>query len=246
MIDPALPPATSCCLFLDIDGTLLDYAPTPEEVQVDEALLDLLRTLDHSCQGAVALISGRSIADIDALLDPLCLAVAGIHGCERRDASGNMLRPTFEETSLREFRARLGILVRPLDGIWIEDKGCALALHFRLAPRLESPLRAVLQRLQPLLPPDYEFLDGDHVIELKPAAHSKATAVQAFMQEAPFAGRFPVYIGDDITDQDGFVAVQRFNGLAIGVGDCVTVETRLPDPRAVRRWLEAFLLRDCA
>jgi len=241
---PPLPPRADCCLFLDIDGTLLDIALTPDLVRVDDSLRELLGNLERECSGAVALISGRSLADIDGMFAPLCLATAGVHGCERRDAQGHVLRPTFELTALEELQARLRAAVRPLDGVIIEDKGCGIAAHYRLAPRLELPLRAILQRFMPLLPPGFEILEGELVIEIKPVAHNKATAVEAFMQEAPFAGRLPVFIGDDITDQDGFAAVRRHSGLAIGVGDAIDAEWRLPDPLAVRRWLESFLTRE--
>ena len=237
-------PAARCCLFLDIDGTLLDIAPTPNQVVVDPALRELLSHLDHSCQGAVAFVSGRSLEDIDNLFEPLCLAAAGIHGFERRDAQGHCLRPSIDPGELETLRLRLGSALRPLDGVIIEDKHFGLALHFRLAPQLEQPLRDILTRLAPLIPPRFEQLDGDHVIEIKPRSHNKATAIEAFMQEAPFSGRQPVFIGDDLTDRDGFTAVRRHDGLAIGVGPDTDTEWQLENFIAVRGWLESFLLRD--
>jgi trehalose 6-phosphate phosphatase len=239
--EPPVPSSIDCCLFLDIDGTLLDFALTPDQVQVDDALRDLLRALDERCGGALALISGRSIADIDDLFDPLCLAAAGVHGCERRDAQGHLLRPSFDLTALEEFRARLRVAVRPLDGVLIEDKGCGLAAHYRLAPRMGSPLRATVLRLMPLLPPSFEMIEGDFVIEVKPVAHNKATAVEAFMQEPPFTGRIPIFIGDDVTDQDGFAAVRRHSGISIAVGDNTGADWRLPDPAAVQHWLQSLV-----
>ena len=121
--------------------------------------------------------------------------------------------------------------------------GCAAALHYRRAPHLEAPLRALLLRFVATLPSNFELFEGDHVFEIKPVTYTKATAIEAFMQEAPFAGRFPIFIGDDSTDQDGFAAIRRYKGLAIGVGNRVAADWRLPDPAAVRRWLESFLLR---
>jgi|SRR5688572_33100472 len=240
---PPLPENAACCLFLDIDGTLVDFAPTPHEVRVDEALRDLLRKLDLACEGAVAFVSGHAIVDIDELFDPLYLAAAGVHGCERRDADGHWRRPSFENAALGEYRTRLDTRLRALDRVWIEDKVCGLAIHFRQAPHLEIPLRNALAQLTSLLPAGYEALDGDCVIDIKPRSHNKATAIEAFMQEAPFAGRLPVFIGDDLADEDGFATVRRFRGLPIGVGERVATEWRLPDPSAVRRWLESFLLR---
>jgi trehalose 6-phosphate phosphatase len=229
------------CLFLDVDGTLLDIAPTPDSVRVDPALVGLLRELDRAFDGAMALISGRPIVEIDDLFEPLFLCVAGVHGCERRDASGHWYRPAFVGTDLEPMRTDLRHFLRPFHGTLLEDKGCALAVHFRQAPHLEEKLRlrlsAYLSRMR-----DFELLDGDHVIEIKPVTHNKATAIEAFMQEAPFAGRSPVFIGDDITDLDGFAAVRRLNGQALSVGDRVVADRHFKTPSAVREWLETLLL----
>ncbi len=238
---PPLPAARDCCLFLDIEGTILDLAPTPDAVVVDDSLRSLLRGLEQSCDGALALVSGRPIADIDELFEPLFLCVAGVHGCERRDARGHWMRPAFLDSGFDDFRARLVEALSPLDGLLIEDKGYAMAMHYRLSPQLELPLRAALKRVSPALPTTHELIEGDEVIEIKPASHDKASAIEAFMQEAPFAGRYPIFIGDDLTDQDGFAAVRRHHGMAIAVGSNVNAEWRLDKPREVRRWLAAFL-----
>lgn len=228
------------CLFLDVDGTLLDIAPTPDSVHVEPALVSLLRGLDRAFDGALALISGRPIVEIDGLFAPLLLSVAGVHGCERRDASGHWHRPSLAGT-LEPIRTDLQEFLTQFHGPLLEDKGCALAVHFRQAPHLEEKLRlklcAYLARAT-----EYELLDGDHVIEIKPRAHNKATAIEAFMQAAPFVGRCPIYIGDDKTDLDGFAAVRRFNGRAISVGDRVSADLRLANPTEVRKWLETLLL----
>jgi len=232
--------AAPLCLFLDVDGTLLDIAPTPDSVRVDPALVDLLRELDRVFDGALALISGRPIVEIDDLFAPLLLSVAGVHGCERRDASGHWYRPSLVGAELESIRADLRDFLTQLHGTLLEDKGCALAVHFRQAPYLEEKLRlklcTYLSRAK-----EYELLEGDHVIEIKPAAHNKATAIEAFMQAAPFVGRSPIYIGDDKTDLDGFAAVRRFKGKALSVGDRVRADQRLANPAAVREWLEALV-----
>jgi trehalose 6-phosphate phosphatase len=238
---PPLPTARDCCLFLDIDGTILDLAPTPDAVSVDDPLRSLLRGLEQACDGALALVSGRPIADIDELFEPLFLAVAGVHGCERRDARGHWMRPAFFDSGFGAFRDRLTEALSPLDGLLIEDKGYAMAMHYRLSPQHEVPLRAVLKRLSSSLPSTHQQIEGDEVIEIKPASHDKASAIEAFMQEAPFAGRYPIFIGDDLTDQDGFTAVRRHHGMAVAVGSNVNAEWRLEKPREVRRWLAAFL-----
>jgi len=238
--NPQRAAARPFCLFLDIDGTLLDIAPTPDTVRVDPVLVDLLRDLDRACDGALALISGRPIVEIDALFAPLLLSVAGVHGCERRDASGHWYRASLVGAELEPFRADLQEFLTKFHGTILEDKGYALAVHFRRAPHLEEKLRlkfcAYLSRAR-----EYELLEGDHVIEIKPLSCNKGTAIEAFMQAVPFLGRSPVYIGDDKTDLDGFAAVRRFDGLAISVGDRVGADQRLANPAAVRKWLEVLL-----
>ena len=228
------PPQAPWCLFLDIDGTLLDIAPTPDAVNVDAALLDLLRRLERACDGAIALVTGRPIAAVDALFDPLQLPVAGVHGFERRNAQGHYFRPGFVGAGLSYLRSEVTALAQSLHGVLLEDKGCAFALHYRQAPNLEETIRLRLARLVSVALPAFELLDGDHVVEIKPVEHDKSTAIEAFMQEEPFSGRTPVFIGDDTTDLDGFAAMKRFNGLAIAVGSRIPGERRLAGPRDVR------------
>lgn len=235
------PPQSPWCLFLDIDGTLLDIAPTPDAVEVDAALLNLLRRLERACDGAVALITGRPIAAVDALFAPLQLPVAGVHGFERRNAQGHYFRPGFVGAGLSHLRSEVKALTQSLHGVLLEDKGCAFAVHYRQAPNLEETIRLRLARLVSTALPAFELLDGDHVVEIKPVEHDKSTAIEAFMQEEPFSGRSPVFIGDDTTDLDGFAAMKRFNGLAIAVGSRIPGERRLAGPRDVRAWLESLL-----
>jgi trehalose 6-phosphate phosphatase len=236
------PPQAPWCLFLDIDGTLLDIAPTPDAVNVDTALLNLLRRLERACDGALALITGRPIAAVDSLFAPLQLPVAGVHGFERRNAQGHYFRPGFVGSGLGYLRSEVTALAQSLHGVLLEDKGCAFALHYRQAPNLEETLRLRLARLVAVALPAFELLDGDHVVEIKPVEHDKSTAIEAFMQEEPFAGRTPVFIGDDTTDLDGFAAMKRFDGLAIAVGSRIPGEQRLAGPRDVRAWLESLLV----
>jgi trehalose 6-phosphate phosphatase len=236
------PPRAPWCLFLDIDGTLLDIAPTPDSVIVDPALLDLLRRLERACEGAIALITGRPIVAVDALFAPLQLPVAGVHGFERRNAQGHYFRPGFVGTGLGQLRSEVTALAQSLHGVLLEDKGCAFALHYRQAPNLEETIRLRLAHLVSATLPAFELLDGDHVVEIKPIEHDKSSAIEAFMQEEPFSGRMPVFIGDDTTDLDGFAAMKRFNGLAIAVGSRIPGERRLAGPRDVRAWLESLLV----
>jgi len=231
-------PQTGWCLFLDVDGTLLDLAPTPGAVVVEPSLMDLLPRLRAAAGGALALVSGRTISDLDRLFGTLGLPVAGLHGGERRDAGGTLhVEPVVHE-QLDAVRAGLRELATFHPGLLLEDKGVALALHFQGARDLEHRLRAEVALLAAPLVPQYALLDGHAVIEIKPAVHTKEAAVTAFMREAPFAGRTPIFIGDDQTDYGGFQAVRRFEGLAIAVGPRVKSEWWLPGPTAVRSWLE--------
>jgi trehalose 6-phosphate phosphatase len=230
-------PTTAWCLFLDVDGTLLELAEHPGAVSVDPELTRLLERLRSAAHGAVALVSGRTIADLDRLFGALRLPLAGMHGCERRDAQGLLHVAPVALAQLAEVRAGLQRLVARQPGLLLEDKGAGLALHFLGARALEHELRAEVALLAAPLVPEFVLLDGHAVIEVKPAAHTKDSAVRAFMEEAPFRGRRPIFIGDDQTDYGGFAAVRRFDGLAIAVGSRVTSEWRLPGPAAVRQWL---------
>lgn len=232
-------PAGPWCLFLDVDGTLLELADSPGGVAVDEALMPLLKRLRDAAGGAVALVSGRTIQNLDNLLGSTWLPIAGLHGCERRDAGGRLHVAPIALEQLAEVREGLKRLTARHPGLLLEDKGAGLALHFLKARELEHELRAEVALLAAPLVPRFTLLDGHAVIEVKPAAHTKDSAVSAFMEESPFRGRVPIFIGDDVTDYGGFAAVRRFDGgLAIAVGPRVKSEYWLPDPRAVRVWLE--------
>jgi trehalose 6-phosphate phosphatase len=231
-------PRKPWCLFLDVDGTLLDLADSPGGVAVDPGLLPLLERLRHAAGGALALVSGRTIENLDQLLGSGQLPIAGLHGCERRDAAGALHVAPIALEQLADVREGLRRLVTRHPGLLLEDKGAGLALHFLQARELENELRAQVALLAAPLVPRFALLDGHAVIEVKPAAHTKDTAVTAYMEEAPFRGRQPIFIGDDQTDYGGFAAVRRFDGLAIAVGPRVKSEWWLPDPHTVRQWLE--------
>ena len=230
-------PTTAWCLFLDVDGTLLELADHPGAVFVDPELKELLARLRSAADGAVALVSGRTIADLDRLFNDPTLLVAGMHGCERRDANGELHVAPVAVEQLSEVRAGLQRLAARHPGLLLEDKGAALALHFLRARELEHELRAEVSLLAAPLVPNFTLLDGHAVIEVKPAAHTKDSAVSAYMEEAPFRGRQPIFIGDDQTDYGGFAAARRFDGLAVAVGSRVKAEWWLPGPAAVRQWL---------
>ena len=239
-----VPRPGSWALFLDVDGTLLEIAPTPQAVTVDARLVALIRELDRASGGAVALISGRTIADLDALFRPLRLPVAGVHGLERRSALGRLTRPEIQPAKIARLRHDLRNFADSLGRGLFEDKEYAFALHFRQAPHLEPQIRAGLTQIIDAATPAFELLEGDCVIEIKASETNKGGAIDAFMRETPFAGRTPIFIGNDTTDIDGFAVVQRLKGIAIGVGERVSTDWHLDDPAAVREWLERLRARD--
>ena len=229
----------SCALFLDFDGTMVDIAPQPHAVEVPEPLLGVLRDVKDYLHGAVAVISGRPIEQIDAFLHPLQLAVAGVHGAERRNAQGEVhLLDTHPLDHVEE--AARG-LVSQHPGLLVEVKRGSLALHYRQRSELEDLCLAVMQQAV-AESPGITLLRGKMVVEAKPGGASKGRAIEDFLREAPFAGRAPVFIGDDITDEVGFSTVQRLGGVGVKVGEGDTVASRrLADPAALRRELEAAL-----
>jgi len=187
----------------------------------------------------VALISGRSIGDIDRLFPAIRFPVAGQHGVERRDAAGRISRHAFPSQELDWVRRRLADAAARHPGLLVEDKGLSLALHYRRAPRLAGYGHRLVRSLGARLGERYHVQTGKRVVELKPAGKDKGVAVLEFMQEEPFRGRTPLFVGDDVTDEYGFATVNRLHGHSVKVGPGRTVARwRLPDVRAVRAWLE--------
>jgi trehalose 6-phosphate phosphatase len=233
-------PAIDCCLFLDVDGTLIDFASNPESAHVDSELKTLLSALATGLGGALALVSGRSIAALDRLFDPLRPAAAGLHGIERRGATGVLHGDSRPDPRLDAARGALRAFTAANPDSLLEDKGRTLALHFNADPQLETEARAVVRAIAVPLGERYHVLDGHMVVELKPRDSTKATAIEAFLREAPFLDRKPVFIGDDVTDRDGFDAVEIRGGMSIAVGNRVRAQHHCENPQAVRGWLEAF------
>jgi trehalose 6-phosphate phosphatase len=234
--------ADHCAVFLDFDGTLMNFERRPDQVSVDGCLLYLLDDLYVATAGATALISGRSIEDLDSMLAPLHLPIAGIHGAQRRRADGSLEKCTIPATVVWQTRMSLRMRLRRYEGLFVEDKGSAFAVHYRGAVSLSLPrLRADLEELAAASRDVFEVMEGAEVFELRPRSCDKGTALESFMNEAPFEGRFPIFIGDDQTDRAGFEAVSRANGLAIAVGPRVSAPWWLADPAAVRAWLRACL-----
>lgn len=233
-------PTTDWCYFLDVDGTLLEIADNPNAVRVEQALLNLLERL-HRASGAVALISGRAISDLDRRIANR-LPRAGQHGLERRDAGGRLwLHATPPEAKTR-IRHALAPWLERHPGLILEDKGLTLALHYRQEPELEEQLVALMDKLVADAGEELVVQRGKCVVEAKPANFDKGTAIEEFLAEAPFKDRKPVFIGDDLNDEHGFAAINRLGGISIKVGEGESCATyRLPDVEAVRAWLASAL-----
>lgn len=238
---PPLPPPLEPgdALFLDFDGTLVDLAPAPDRIHVDRALMPLLEALRERQRGAVAIVSGRELADIDRWLSPLVLPAAGVHGAERRGADGATV--AMDASALAPVADRLRPLVDRHPGLRLEPKRAAVALHYRMAPELEALCRQAVAEVQAAWP-SLTLLEGKCVLELLPRGVGKGGAIEAFLQEPPFAGRRPVFMGDDVTDEAGFDAVLRAGGLAVKVGPGASLAPhRLAGTEDVRRWLTLSL-----
>jgi trehalose 6-phosphate phosphatase len=227
-----------CAILLDIDGTILDIAPTPRQVWVPPELRQTLARLQDRTGGAVALVSGRLLDDIDVIFAPLQLAAIGGHGAELRAIPG--AEPERRGASLSpELKQALASLTELGPGLLVEDKGYSLALHYRLAPDLGPTLHAAVVTICAKLPPGtVEILPGKAVVEVKPARVSKALAVHELMKHPPFHKRHPIFIGDDVTDEPVFGVIPQFGGLGFSVGRVIAgVDGHFDRPEDVRAWL---------
>lgn len=205
-------------LFLDVDGTLLDIEDHPDEVRAGPRLKGLVSRAARALDGALALVSGRSIASLDRIFAPLVLPAAGLHGLERRAADGRVHYPEGFAARIAEARRDLMGFVQGQAGLLLEDKGAALALHYRSAPGLADEARAAMDRARRTLGEDFHVQQGKMVLELKPTGQDKGTAIAAFLDEPPFRGRRAVFVGDDVTDEDGFRMVNSVDGVSLRVG----------------------------
>jgi trehalose 6-phosphate phosphatase len=240
MVAPSLiPDLRESALLLDVDGTLLDLAPTPPEVWVPPSLRNAMGQLAERSGGAVAFVSGRSLSELDRLFSPLTLPAIGGHGAELRPTAGIELpghRPILLDAAIKR---RFALVAEIGPGILIEDKGYAIALHYRLAPQLEGAVRKAVDAIyaeNPSTP--IEILPGKFVLEVKQKGFSKATGVRELMRHPPFLGRHPIFIGDDVTDEPVFEMIGEFSGLGFSVGRKMAgVDGHFEKPEAVRRWL---------
>ena len=226
-------------LLLDVDGTLLDIAPTPDAVVVPPMLREILADLIERTDGAVALVSGRRIATLDRLFAPLVAPAIGGHGAEMRLAASEPLLETSVAMLSRTLRRELQLLADADPRVLVEDKAHSLALHYRLVPEMESVLKvAVGEIVAAESNGEVEFLLGKHVIDVKPKQFSKGSAVRELMSRPPFAGRRPVFVGDDTTDESVFAILPGLGGCGYSVGRAVdATQGTFASPNDVRSWL---------
>jgi trehalose 6-phosphate phosphatase len=231
----------SCALFLDFDGTLVDIAAHPQAVVTPLGLPDTLARMQDMLAGAVAVVSGRPIRQIDRLLAPLVLSVAGVHGAERRRADGSLTRQAIRP--MRKVRQAAQALVRAHPALCLEIKRGALAVHYRQAPDLQTLCLTTMQAAVEQSP-GLTLLCGKMVVEAKPSCTSKSQAIEAFLQEPPFVARTAVFVGDDLTDEAAFDCVQRRGGIGVKVGEGPTeAQYRVANPTAMREAMEQAIAR---
>jgi trehalose 6-phosphate phosphatase len=234
--------ARDWALFLDVDGTLLDYVSRPDAAIVPPPLRQTLTALSRALGGALAIISGRTIADLDRLFAPLRLPVAGQHGAEAR-RSERICTFAPGSPALASILAPVYALGERRPAIMIENKGLSAAIHYAEAGSERETLSEILPKAIARSDGAYRLLASHLAFDIVPQAVDKGRAVDWFMAAAPFAGRVPVFIGDDRTDEDGFAAVTARGGHAINVGPRHSgiAPWQIPTPQALRAWLDRSL-----
>ena len=235
--------ADRVALFIDLDGTLADIEARPQDVRPQAWRSALLRRLNRRLDGRLAVISGRTLEDVDRIVEGATPSVAAVHGLVRRRADGTV-QAAPAHPGLRRARVELARFAAGHPGLAVEDKELGLALHYRRAPELAAEAIDTAQRIAQQTQLKLQL--GDMVAELRTPGPDKGAAVAAFMTEPPFMGAVPIFLGDDLTDEDGFGAVEALGGLGVLVGPSRTTRAgrRLEDVGAVRRWLEAGLAED--
>lgn len=240
---PIKPDAGTAALFLDVDGTLLDIREHPGDVVADHSLIDLLGHSARRVSGALCLISGRALEDIDRIFAPARFPTAGAHGAEIRLPDGRRADPP-EVRFPEEAFTRLSEFADSHAGLLLEKKHGGASLHYRKAPKLIDACRDEVHEILTEIGNDFRVIAGKMVFEIAPGSHDKGKAIATFLDCDPFAGRQPVFVGDDVTDEDGFRVVNAQGGISIVVGDREDTEAsfRLPDVESVRTWLRSSFL----
>lgn len=245
---PKLPHITegdSPALFLDFDGTLVDIVARPDMTEVSPQLVEMLGHIFRYLDGALAIVTGRPLADLDRLLAPLTLPAAGIHGIQHRNGR-NRIQSRCQTAIPDDTRRQIQTLAASDSRLVLEDKEYSLGLHYRQAPELEKTLRTTFDKLSAALGPKFSVQDGKMVLELRPAGIDKGSAIEKFMSNEPFSGRHAIFIGDDQTDEDAFAVINRLNGYSVKVGDPdpqSAAQYTLKDVKDVHAWLK--LLTRC-
>lgn len=236
------PPSLNWAYFLDVDGTLIDIADTPDAVHVNQELKDLITNLHSACDGAVALVSGRMISDLHNILGLPQIPLTGLHGLERRDSTGRLWIHAAAPTSKCAIKEALAPVLARHPGLLLEDKGLTLALHYRMAPKLAGYVHKIMGELLASKGQGLELQRGKCVVEIKPAGIGKGSAVAEYLVESPFKGRLAVFIGDDLNDEHAFAEVNKMEGISIKVGPGAScARFRLSNVLAVRNWLDEAL-----
>lgn len=227
--------------FLDIDGTLLEIAAEPHLVTADASLLALLAALREACGGAVALVSGRSLAQIDGIFGAFEIAAAGSHGLEQRLPDGSLRRLAGEVPAACV--EHIEAFAHRREGLLVEHKPHSMSLHYRQRPELEAEVLRAMEEAHAWAGDAYRLLPGKMVVEFVPRAADKGAAIRSFMQEPPFAGRRPVFVGDDVTDEHGFAVVNEMGGMSVRIGDAAASGARwqLADVGELHDWLRSTL-----
>ncbi|WP_164882327.1 trehalose-phosphatase [Paenirhodobacter populi] len=247
--DLLLPSAGDWAFFIDLDGTLLDLAASPDAVSPGEGTQDMLQTLEAAASGALALITGRPVAFVDSLFPGYRFTVAGLHGTELRPGE-RIAPPDAAETfageaptaAFRHGRDLVRNAAQDLPGVLFEDKGRAFALHYRQAPEHRAEVEQIMERALICAGDGYLLRPGKCVVELCPAGADKGTAIRRLMAEPPFAGRIPFAAGDDVTDEAMFRVVNEMNGLSLRIGEPEMTRdslamAKLPSPADFRTWM---------
>jgi trehalose 6-phosphate phosphatase len=237
------PHLAQTAILLDIDGTLLELMPTPREVWVPPGLCKTLNGLLERTSGALALVSGRSLNDIDLIFAPEQFPAVGGHGAEMRLNGESDIVGIHAPPLEKELKRRLATIAKLSPGILLEDKGYSLALHYRLAPHAERAIYEAVSLIRADLPnAPIEVLPGKCVCEIKHSGFTKASGVRELMTHEPFRGRKPLFIGDDVTDQSVFAIMPDFEGVAFSVGRRVPgVAGHFDAPSDVREFLARLL-----
>jgi len=231
---------TGHALFLDVDGTLLDIAPSPDGVEVPAGMVALLQQLSRRLDGALAFVSGRTIAAIDRLFAPLKFPAVGVHGGELRLNGEHVTADEGLVAELQRVLPRLREAIAAAPGVWLEDKHCAIALHYRNVPERGREVLNAAELVVAGLGPQFGVLMGKCVVEIRPRHMTKGASLRWLMDRPPFRGRTPIFAGDDVTDEDAFAVVNQLGGVSmrVGPGAATAATYRVADPGQLLRWLQ--------